>query len=126
MNDEIENKGTILVIDDEPDMLSLIKRILKPEGYDVLSAADSVCGLSLLKQVKPNLILLDIMMPGPNGFDILERIRQSFDIPVIMVTATRDQGALEKAFNSGADDYIRKPFRPAELVARIATKLRRA
>ena len=126
MNDEIEKSGTILVIDDEPDMLALLERILQAEGYDVLSAVDGVFGLSLLSQAKPDLILLDIMMPGPDGLKVLQRIRQSSNAPVIMITAKRDTESLQKALSSGADDYITKPFRPAELVARIRTKLSRA
>ncbi len=126
MNDEIEKSGTILVIDDEPDMLALLERILQAEGYDVLSAVDGVFGLSLLSQAKPDLILLDIMMPGPDGYEVLQRIRQSSNAPVIMITAKRDTESLQKALSSGADDYITKPFRPAELVARIRTKLSRA
>ncbi len=125
MNDEIEKSARILVIDDEPDMLALIERILKPEGYDVLLAADGVFGLSNLRQTEPDLVLLDIIMPGPDGLEVLQRIRQSSDIPVIMVTAKRDSASLEKALSFGADDYITKPFRPAELVARVRTKLRR-
>ncbi|MFC2056636.1 response regulator transcription factor [Chloroflexota bacterium] len=126
MSDKIEKSGTILVIDDEPAMLALFERILKPEGYDVLSAADGIFGLSLLRQAEPDLILLDIMMPGPDGFEVLQRIRQSSNVPVIMVTAKRDTELLQKALSSGADDHITKPFRPAELVARIRAKLRRA
>ncbi|MFC1991455.1 response regulator transcription factor [Chloroflexota bacterium] len=125
MNAENEKSGTILVIDDEPDMLALVERILKPEGYDVLSAVDGVFGLSLLRQAEPDLILLDIMMPGPDGFVVLQRIRQSSNAPVIIITAKRDTASIQKALSSGADDYIMKPFRPAELVARIKTKLRR-
>ncbi len=125
MNDEIEKSATILVIDDEPDMLALIERILKPKGYDVLLAADGVFGLSHLRQAEPDLVLLDIIMPGPDGLEVLQSIRRSTDVPVIMITAKRDTVSLQKALSFGADDYITKPFRPAELVARVRTKLRR-
>ncbi|MFC2020359.1 response regulator transcription factor [Chloroflexota bacterium] len=125
MNVEKENGATILVIDDEPDMLALFERILKPEGFDVLLTVDGVYGLSLLEQARPDLVLLDIMMPGPDGLEVLQRIRQSSNIPVIMVSAKRDTKSLQKALSSGADDYILKPFRPTELVARVKTKLRR-
>jgi len=125
MNSKNEKNAKILVIDDEPDMLALFKRILEAEGFSMISAVDGVFGLSLIELSNPDLILLDIMMPGPDGFTVLDRIRQSSDTPVIMVTAKRDVGSLERALSLGADDFITKPFRPAELVARVRTKLRR-
>ncbi|MBA7700276.1 Transcriptional regulatory protein WalR [subsurface metagenome] len=117
---------SIMVIDDEPEMLQLLRRTFEMEGYDVILAADGVSGMMLLRDCKPDLIILDIMMPGPDGYIVLERIRQSYDIPVIMLTAKREATSLEKALALGADDYVKKPFRPLELMARIRTKLRRA
>lgn len=117
---------SIMVIDDDPEMLQLLRRTFEMEGYDVVLAADGVSGMALLRDRKPDLLILDIMMPGPDGYIVLERIRQSYDIPVIMLTAKRDATSLEKALALGADDYVKKPFRPLELVARIRTKLRRA
>lgn len=125
MPDNVEKSHTILVIDDEPDMLRLLERILTAEGYHVILAADGVYGLSVLRDTRPDLILLDIMMPGPDGFTALDSIRKFSDTPVIMVTAKRDLESLQKSIALGADDYIKKPFRPAELVARIHAKLRR-
>lgn len=125
MQENLEKTRTILVIDDEPDMLQLLERILTAEGYRVILAADGVYGLSLLRDTRPDLILLDIMMPGPDGFTTLDSIRKFSDTPVIMVTAKRDLESLQKSMALGADDYIKKPFRPAELVARIHAKLRR-
>jgi len=122
----MNNKNdTILVIDDEPDLLSLVERILEPEGYDVVSAVNGIFGLNLVGQAEPDLILLDIMMPDMDGLATLREIRQSSETPVIVITGIRDTESLEQAFVLGADDYILKPFRPAELVARIKTKLRR-
>jgi len=106
-------------------MLELYERILKPEGFDVLKAAEGVLGLSLLKQTSPDLVLLDIVIPSMDGIKILQNIRQSSNAPVIMVTAKRGTDSLLKAFSLGADDYITKPFRSTELVARIRGKLRR-
>ena len=125
MQNKIDKKGTILVIDDEPDMLSLLERILTGEGYQVRLATDGVYGISILREEKPDLILLDIMMPGPDGFTVLSRIREYTNVPVIMLTGKRDTESLQRAIEIGADDFIKKPFRPAELVARIKTKLRR-
>ena len=117
---------SIMVIDDEPEMLQLLRSTFEMEGYDVILAADGVSAMALLRDCKPDLIILDIMMPGPDGYIVLERIRQSYDIPVIMLTAKREVTSLEKALALGADDYVKKPFRPLELVARVRVKLRRA
>ena len=122
---ETEKTHTILVIDDEPDMLRLMRRIFEEEGYHVELAADGVYGIDLLKTMKPDLVILDIMMPGPDGYTTLESIRQYSKVPVIMVTAKRDVESLQKTLDLGADDYIKKPFRPAELVARVKARMRR-
>lgn len=117
---------SIMVIDDDPEMLQLLRRTFELEGYDVALAADGASGMMLLRDRKPDLLILDIMMPGPDGYMVLERIRQSYDIPVIMLTAKREATSLEKALALGADDYVKKPFRPLELVARVRAKLRRS
>ena len=116
---------TILIIEDDQNMLQLLSRILESEGYCVVLAQDGVSGMSLLREVKPDLVLLDIMMPGPDGYMILESIRQHSNVPVIMVTAKREKEALIKAFDLGADDYVKKPFYPNVLLARVKAKLRR-
>jgi DNA-binding response OmpR family regulator len=115
---------SILVIDDDPHMLKLMEITLKREGYDVVLAIDGVVGISLLKETKPDLILLDIMMPKPDGFEVLERIRRESNVPVIMLTAIQEVDSVIKSLGLGADDYVRKPFRPAELIARVRTKLK--
>lgn len=125
MPEETEKTHTILVIEDEPDMLLLMRRIFEEEGYHVELAADGVYGIDLLKTTKPDLVLLDIMMPGPDGYTTLESIRQFSKVPVIMVTARRELGALQKTLDLGADDYVKKPFGPNELLARVQAKLRR-
>ncbi len=118
-------QNTILVIDDEPNMLQLLERILTSEGFSVKLATDGVYGLSLLREENPDLVLLDIMMPGPDGFLVIDRIREESNAPIIMLTAKRDTESIKKAIELGADDFVKKPFRPAELVARINSKLRR-
>jgi len=125
MQEKLQKTHTILVIDDEPDMLQLLERILTSEGYRVIPAADGNYGLTLVRGTRPDLILLDIMMPGLNGFMVLDSIRKYSDVPVIMVTAKRGTEALQKALDLGADDYVEKPFRPGELLARVRAKLRR-
>ena len=126
MQERSQKTHTILVVEDDQDMLQLLGRILESEGYHVTLATNGVYVLSMVRETRPDLVLLDIMMPGPNGYTILDSIRQYSDVPVIMVTAKREMEALQKALALGADDYITKPFRPAELVARIKAKLRRA
>ncbi len=125
MLESSQNPQTILVIEDDQDMLQLFKRILEPEGYRVILSADGNYGMTLLKEDKPDLVLLDIMMPGPDGFMTLNSIRQYSNVPVIMVTAKRETETLQRAIDLGADDYVKKPFRPNELLARIKAKLRR-
>ena len=116
---------TILVVEDNIDMLNLIGRILMEEGYRTILAADSTYGMAMLKESSPDLVMLDIRMPGMDGYAILQSIRQTSNVPVIMVTANWDTQAVQKSFDLGADDYIKKPFSPAELAARVKAKLRR-
>jgi len=125
MQERSQKAQTILVIEDEQDMLQLLRRILESEGYRVILATDGVYGMTLLREAKPDLVLLDIMMPSPDGYMTLDSIRQCSNVPVIMVTAKRETEALQKALDLGADDYVKKPFRPAELLARIKVKLKR-
>lgn len=125
MQERSQKTHTILVIEDEQDMLLLLRRILESEGYRVILATDGVYGMALLRETKPDLVLLDIMMPGPDGYMTLGSIRQYSNVPVIMVTAKRETEALQKALVMGADDYVKKPFRPGELLARVKAKLRR-
>ena len=125
MQERPQKHHTILVIEDDQDMLQLIKRILESEGYHVFLAADGIYGMTLMKECKPDLVLLDITMPGPDGYLTLDSIRQYSNVPVIMVTGKRETEAVQKAFELGVDDYIKKPFRPAELLARVKTKLKR-
>lgn len=122
----MKSRQSIMMIDDEPEMLQLLARTFEMEGYETILAADGVSAMALLRDCKPDLIILDIMMPEPDGYIVLKRIRQSYDIPVIMLTAKREATSLEKALALGADDYVKKPFRPLELVARVRAKLRRS
>ncbi len=116
----------IMVVDDDLEMLRLVKRTLELEGHDVTVAADGSSALMLFRDREPDLVILDIMMPGPDGFQVLELIRQRSNIPVLMLTARCEVTSVDKALALGADDYVRKPFRPRELVARVRVKLRRA
>lgn len=115
-----------MVVDDEQTILRLLDYTLKPAGYDVVLASDGSSALKLLKQHSPDLVILDIMMPGLNGFQVLRLMRQRSSVPVMMLTARREAETVRDALNLGADDYVRKPFQTLELLARIRAKLRRA
>ncbi len=124
-----EGKTTILVVDDEEHVRKLLQRILEDAGYDVLTAGSGEEALNILSQQKehsPDLLILDIMMPGLSGLEVLDIVRGRFDIPVIMLTAKQEVTTVRDALVIGADDYVRKPFRTTELVARVKAKLRRA
>jgi len=125
MQERPQKVPTILVIEDNQDMLQLLRRILESEGYHVILATNGTYGLSIVRETTPDLVLLDIMMPGPDGYMTLDSIRQYSNAPVIMVTAKREIEAIQKALDLGADDYVKKPFRPAELLARVKAKLKR-
>ncbi len=115
----------ILLVDDEPDLRHMVRRYLQAEGFDVAEAADGQTALQTLKSALPDLILLDIGMPGMDGFSVLQEIRKTSDIPVIMLTARAEEIDRVMGLTIGADDYMTKPFSPRELVARIRAVLRR-
>ena len=120
---EIE-KATILVIEDEEPIRELIKLNLLMAGYRVLEAEDGLAGLNILRQQVPNLILLDIMLPKIDGYELLPKITE-MNIPVIVLTAMNGLKDKMKGFQLGADDYITKPFEAMELLARVKAVLRR-
>ena len=115
----------ILVIEDEEDIVHLLRLRLEQEGYEVLSACNGVEGLHTLQQEHPNLVVLDVMMPRMNGWETCKRIRQYSDVPIIMLTALGQETDKVRGLELGADDYVTKPFSLAELVARVRAALRR-
>lgn len=115
----------ILVIDDEPSITNLVSAYLKPEGYEVFTAADGNAGLKAARAFKPDLIILDLMLPGMDGIELLSRLRRESDVYVIMLTARTDETDKIVGLSVGADDYVTKPFSPRELVARVKAALRR-
>ncbi|MDZ7754907.1 response regulator transcription factor [Rhodohalobacter sp.] len=122
------SKQTILVVDDEQDLLDLIEYNLKKEGYNVLKAENGVQGLEMAKEYKPNLILLDIMMPKLDGIQVCEKMRANPDlkpIPVIFLTARSDEKTEVEGLDIGADDFITKPISTTKLLSRIKAVLRR-
>lgn len=115
----------ILVIDDEPSITKLVSAYLKPEGYEVFVAADGNAGLKAARTFKPDLIILDVMLPGMDGVELLSRLRRESDVYVIMLTARTEETDMIVGLSVGADDYVTKPFSPRELVARVKAALRR-
>jgi len=122
----MKKNQSILVVDDDREILRMVNRILELEGYNVATAANGRAAVALLDEYKPDLVILDIIMPELDGFQVLNLIRQRSEVPVIMLTAKCEVTTLRDALVAGADDYLKKPFRTRELVARIKAKLRRA
>ncbi len=117
--------GRVLVVDDEEIVCDSLQRVLKEAVYDAVTAFNGQEALNKMSQLKIELVLLDIKMPGLDGFQVLRLIRKSSNVPVIMVTAVNEVTAIDDTLSLGADDYVRKPFRTRELLARIRAKLRR-
>src|SRR6476659_8508117 len=120
--------GKVLVVEDEADVAEMIRYNLGKEGYDVRLAANGTEALRQVKEARPDVILLDIMVPHLNGWEICRRLKQDRDtqaIPVIMVTGRVEEGDKVLGFEMGADDYVTKPFSPRELVARVRAVSRR-
>ncbi|MBI5964254.1 MAG: response regulator transcription factor [Chloroflexi bacterium] len=115
----------ILVIDDEPSIVTLVQAYLKPEGYEVFTATDGPSGLKAMHAFKPDLIVLDIMLPGMDGLELLARLRRESQVYVILLTARTEETDKIVGLSVGADDYVTKPFSPRELVARVKAALRR-
>jgi two-component system KDP operon response regulator KdpE len=116
----------ILLIDDDPTLLDLLSQYLRDAGFEVLSASDGPVGLKMAYGRHPDLALLDVMLPGMDGWEICARLREMTDIPIVMVTAKTSESDKLRGFRLGVDDYVTKPFSFAELVARIQAVLSRA
>jgi DNA-binding response OmpR family regulator len=115
----------VLVVDDEADIRGLVQTLLQRAGHDVLEAPDGREALRILYESKPDLVLLDVAMPGLDGWRTLERIREVSDVPVVMLTARAQELDKVRGLTAGADDYVTKPFGRQELLARVETHLRR-
>ena len=116
----------ILVVDDEPKIIKLARDYLEKSGYQVLSAGDGREALLIFRQENPDLVVLDLNLPGMDGLDVCRTMRKSSDIPIIMLTARAEEMDQLIGLELGADDYITKPFSPRALVARVRAVLRRA
>ncbi|GGH37686.1 MtrAB system response regulator MtrA [Microbacterium album] len=116
----------ILVVDDDTALAEMIGIVLRTEGFDTLFCADGELAVDAWRQERPDLVLLDLMLPGKDGIEICTDIRAESGVPIIMLTARSDTTDVVNGLEAGADDYIVKPFNPKELVARIRTRLRPA
>ena len=122
-------KSRILVVDDEPDLVELVRHHLVREHYEVVTAGDGETALAEARRKLPDLVVLDLMLPGIDGLEVCRRLRadpRTEHIPIVMLTAKGEESDAVIGLSQGADDYVRKPFGIKELVARIATRLRAA
>jgi DNA-binding response OmpR family regulator len=117
---------TILVVDDEARIVQLVRDYLERAGFDVVTARDGETALQVARLQRPDLIILDLMLPGVDGLDVCRRLRQESGVPIIMLTARVEEADRVVGLELGADDYVTKPFSPRELVARVRATLRRA
>lgn len=115
----------ILVVEDDPDIVEICSDYLKAAGYEVITAADGSKGLNMARREKPDLVVLDLMLPEMDGLDVCRALRRESDLPIIMLTARVEETDKLIGLELGADDYITKPFSPRELVARVRVVLRR-
>ncbi len=116
----------VLVVDDDQALAEMIGIVLRTEGFEPFFCADGTSALEEFRAAKPDLVLLDLMLPGIDGIEVCSRIRAESGTPIIMLTAKSDTADVVKGLESGADDYMVKPFNPKELIARIRTRLRPA
>ena len=117
--------ATILVVDDDPAISEMLTIVLEAEGFNPVAVTDGNEAVPAFQESEPDLILLDLMLPGMNGVDLCKAIRAESSVPIVMLTAKTDTVDVVLGLESGADDYITKPFKPKELVARIRARLRR-
>lgn len=120
------HKNTVLVVDDETTLLNFMRRNLEARGFQVLTATDGIEALHVFEQSRPDLIILDLLMPRMDGMEVLRRVRKRDTVPIIVLTALDEEADKITALEQGADDYLTKPFSVGELLARVHAVLRRA
>ena len=118
-------KSRVLVVDDDPALAEMLTIVLRGEGFDTAVVADGTRALPAVRELRPDVVLLDLMLPGMNGIDVCRAIRSESGVPIVMLTAKSDTVDIVLGLESGADDYVVKPFKPKELVARIRARMRR-
>lgn len=122
----MENRPLVLVADDQPEITRLVSLSLDNEGFRVITASDGPTALEQVSESNPDVLLLDTMMPGMSGLDVLREVREHHPVPVIMLGARGAAAQVSESLNLGADDYVVKPFHPGELAARIRAVMRRS
>ena len=115
----------VLIVEDDPDAVKLVELYLRRDGHKVLTALDGAEGLRLAREARPDLVVLDLMLPGMNGFEVCRALREESDVAVVMLTARVEEHDRLAGLDLGADDYVTKPFSPRELAARVRAVLRR-
>jgi two-component system response regulator MtrA len=118
-------KSRVLVVDDDPALAEMLTIVLRGEGFETAVVADGTRALPAVRELRPDVVLLDLMLPGMNGVDVCRAIRAESGVPIVMLTAKTDTVDVVLGLESGADDYVVKPFKPKELVARIRARVRR-
>ena len=118
-------KGRVLVVDDDVALSEMLGIVLRTEGFEPVFCGDGARALAVFRETRPDLVLLDLMLPGRDGIDVCRSIRAESGVPIVMLTAKTDTIDVVLGLESGADDYVVKPFKPKELVARVRTRLRR-
>jgi two-component system response regulator MtrA len=118
-------KGRVLVVDDDTALAEMLGIVLRGEGFDTSFCADGSLALEAFRTSRPDLVLLDVMLPGRDGIEVCRQIRAESGVPIVMLTAKTDTVDVVLGLESGADDYVVKPFKPKELVARVRARLRR-
>ncbi|WP_409344081.1 response regulator [Paenibacillus sp. MBLB4367] len=116
----------IMIVDDEADIVELISLYLRREGFEVVSTNDGRSVMPLIHKEKPDLVILDVLLPGLGGFDVCRTIREVAEIPIIFISCKRDDTDIIEGLSTGGDDYVIKPFSPMQLVARVKAQLRRS
>jgi two-component system response regulator MtrA len=117
-------KARVLVVDDDTALAEMLGIVLRGEGFDPVHCADGESALAVFRESRPDLVLLDVMLPGLDGIEVCRRIRAESGVPIVMLTAKTDTVDVVVGLESGADDYVVKPFKPKELVARVRARLR--
>src|SRR3954471_5503128 len=118
-------KGRVLVVDDDTALAEMLTIVLRNEGFEPIVCGDGEKAISVFRECKPDLVLLDLMLPGRNGIDVCRALRLESGVPIVMLTAKTDTIDIVLGLESGAHDYVVKPFKPKELVARVRARLRR-
>jgi two-component system response regulator MtrA len=118
-------KSRVMVVDDDPALSEMLTIVLRGEGFETAVVGDGTRALPAVRELRPDVVLLDLMLPGMNGIDVCRAIRSESGVPIVMLTAKGDTVDIVLGLESGADDYVVKPFKPKELVARIRARVRR-